>query len=216
MHCGVMVTGYNQGDWERLLAEDYCRPPAVSDAANMDDTLYLGELGRASRVRLHLGHRALRLRLFHAAESAPVPRVLGGAHASGRCGNGGHRGPVVESSATGQRDLHAGHLTPGASPSPRDRARDPSPRVRIARVPDRGIARVLLRRSATSGPPTERSASRSRRRLQDAADHHPAQARHKGELTTRIHEAITTEAAARMPPRTDSDRCSSPTRASPR
>ena len=44
MHCGVMVTGYNQGDWERLLAEDYGRPPAVSDAANMDDTLYLGEL----------------------------------------------------------------------------------------------------------------------------------------------------------------------------
>src|SRR5687767_1591784 len=44
MHCGVMVTGYNQGDWERLLAEDYSRPPAVSDAANMDDTLYMGEL----------------------------------------------------------------------------------------------------------------------------------------------------------------------------
>ena len=39
MHCGVMVTGYNQGDWERLLAEDYGRPPAVSDAANMDETL---------------------------------------------------------------------------------------------------------------------------------------------------------------------------------
>jgi len=44
MHCGVMVTGYNQRDWERLLAEDYSRPPAVSDAANMDDTLALGEL----------------------------------------------------------------------------------------------------------------------------------------------------------------------------
>ena len=44
MHCGVMVTGYNQGDWERLLAEDYSRPPAVSDAANMDETLELGEL----------------------------------------------------------------------------------------------------------------------------------------------------------------------------
>jgi hypothetical protein len=44
MHCGVMVTGYNQGDWERLLAEDYSRPPAVSDAANMDDTLFMGEL----------------------------------------------------------------------------------------------------------------------------------------------------------------------------
>jgi len=39
MHCGVMVTGYNQGDWERLLAEDYSRAPAVSDAANMDEPL---------------------------------------------------------------------------------------------------------------------------------------------------------------------------------
>ena len=44
MHCGVMVTGYNQGDWPRLMAGDYDRPPAVSDAANMDDTLYMGEL----------------------------------------------------------------------------------------------------------------------------------------------------------------------------
>ena len=44
MHCGVMVTGYNQGDWDRLLAGDYDRPPAVSDAENMDDTLYMGEL----------------------------------------------------------------------------------------------------------------------------------------------------------------------------
>jgi len=25
MHCGVMVTGYTPGDWERLLAEDYSR-----------------------------------------------------------------------------------------------------------------------------------------------------------------------------------------------
>src|SRR5262249_52658830 len=44
MHCGVMVTGYNQGDWERLLREDYSRPPTFADAANMDDTLYMGEL----------------------------------------------------------------------------------------------------------------------------------------------------------------------------
>lgn len=44
MHCGVMVTGYNQGDWPRLMAGDYDRPPAVPDAANMDDTLYMGEL----------------------------------------------------------------------------------------------------------------------------------------------------------------------------
>ena len=49
MHCGVMVTGYNQGDWDRLMAGDYDRPPAVTDAKNMDDTLYddtlyMGEL----------------------------------------------------------------------------------------------------------------------------------------------------------------------------
>ena len=44
MHCGVMVTGYNQGDWPRLMAEDYDRPPDVPDAKNLDDTLYMGEL----------------------------------------------------------------------------------------------------------------------------------------------------------------------------
>ncbi|PKB83046.1 MAG: hypothetical protein BZY88_02985 [SAR202 cluster bacterium Io17-Chloro-G9] len=44
MHCGVMVTGYNQGDWDRLMEEDYDRPPKVSDAENMDHTLYMGEL----------------------------------------------------------------------------------------------------------------------------------------------------------------------------
>ena len=44
MHCGVMVTGYNQGDWPRLMAGDYDRPPEVPDAANMDDTLYMGDL----------------------------------------------------------------------------------------------------------------------------------------------------------------------------
>ena len=33
MHCGVMVTGYNQGDWERLMAGDYDRPP---DGAGRD------------------------------------------------------------------------------------------------------------------------------------------------------------------------------------
>ena len=42
MHCGVMVTGYNQGDWERLMAGDYDRPPTVSDATQFDATLSLG------------------------------------------------------------------------------------------------------------------------------------------------------------------------------
>ncbi len=44
MHCGVMVTGYNQGDWDRLMKGEYDRPPDVSDAQNMDNTLYMGEL----------------------------------------------------------------------------------------------------------------------------------------------------------------------------
>ena len=44
MHCGVMVTGYNQGDWDRLLAEEYDRPPAIPESQHMDNTLYMGEL----------------------------------------------------------------------------------------------------------------------------------------------------------------------------
>ena len=44
MHCGVMVTGYNQGDWGRLMKEEYDRPPEVSAAENMDNTLYMGDL----------------------------------------------------------------------------------------------------------------------------------------------------------------------------
>ena len=44
MHCGVMVTGYNQGDWDRLMAGDYDRPPDVPDYVHMDNTLHMGEL----------------------------------------------------------------------------------------------------------------------------------------------------------------------------
>ena len=44
MHCGVMVTGYNQDDWPRLLAGEYDRPPDVPDHVHMDNTLRLGEL----------------------------------------------------------------------------------------------------------------------------------------------------------------------------
>ena len=39
-----MVTGYNQGDWDRLLTEDYDRPPDIPDSQHMDNTLYMGEL----------------------------------------------------------------------------------------------------------------------------------------------------------------------------
>lgn len=44
MHVGVMVTGYNQPDWERLMKGDYDRPPTTPDAVMMDDTLYMGDL----------------------------------------------------------------------------------------------------------------------------------------------------------------------------
>ena len=44
MHCGVMVTGYNQDDWDMLMDGDYDRPPRISDAENMDNTLYMGDL----------------------------------------------------------------------------------------------------------------------------------------------------------------------------
>jgi alkanesulfonate monooxygenase SsuD/methylene tetrahydromethanopterin reductase-like flavin-dependent oxidoreductase (luciferase family) len=44
MHCGVMVTGYNQADWPRLLAEDYSRGPDIPDSVQFDATLELGEL----------------------------------------------------------------------------------------------------------------------------------------------------------------------------
>jgi alkanesulfonate monooxygenase SsuD/methylene tetrahydromethanopterin reductase-like flavin-dependent oxidoreductase (luciferase family) len=40
----VMVTGYNQADWPRLLAEDYSRGPDIPDSIQFDATLELGEL----------------------------------------------------------------------------------------------------------------------------------------------------------------------------
>jgi alkanesulfonate monooxygenase SsuD/methylene tetrahydromethanopterin reductase-like flavin-dependent oxidoreductase (luciferase family) len=44
MQCGVMVTGYNQGDWERLMAGDYSRPPEVPDHVQLNNTIHVGDL----------------------------------------------------------------------------------------------------------------------------------------------------------------------------
>lgn len=44
MHCGAMVTGYNQGDWDRLMSGDYDRPPDEPDYEQMEETLKIGEL----------------------------------------------------------------------------------------------------------------------------------------------------------------------------
>jgi alkanesulfonate monooxygenase SsuD/methylene tetrahydromethanopterin reductase-like flavin-dependent oxidoreductase (luciferase family) len=39
-----MVTGYNQPDWDRLMAEDYERPPDTPDYLHMEETISMGEL----------------------------------------------------------------------------------------------------------------------------------------------------------------------------
>jgi alkanesulfonate monooxygenase SsuD/methylene tetrahydromethanopterin reductase-like flavin-dependent oxidoreductase (luciferase family) len=44
MHCGVMVTGYNQQDWDRLMAGDYDRAPDTADYLHMEETISMGEL----------------------------------------------------------------------------------------------------------------------------------------------------------------------------
>ena len=44
MHCGVMVTGYNQGDWDRLMEGDYARPPTISYADIREETQNIGDL----------------------------------------------------------------------------------------------------------------------------------------------------------------------------
>jgi alkanesulfonate monooxygenase SsuD/methylene tetrahydromethanopterin reductase-like flavin-dependent oxidoreductase (luciferase family) len=44
MQCGVIVTGHNDGDWDRLMAGDYDRPPDVADYLHMEETLAMGEL----------------------------------------------------------------------------------------------------------------------------------------------------------------------------
>lgn len=39
-----MVTGYNQQDWDRLMAGDYSRPPAVPDHVQLNNTIHMGDL----------------------------------------------------------------------------------------------------------------------------------------------------------------------------
>ena len=80
MHCGVMVTGYNQGDWDRLMKGDYDRPPDVSDAENMDNTLYMGELVEPLGFDSIWATEHYGSCLFDAAEPIAIPGVLGGAH----------------------------------------------------------------------------------------------------------------------------------------
>ncbi len=79
MHCGVMVTGANQGDRDRLLQGDYARPPTVSDAKNMEDTCSMGALGGPLGCDSSgATHRARRFGLLDAAAPPALPGLLGG------------------------------------------------------------------------------------------------------------------------------------------
>jgi alkanesulfonate monooxygenase SsuD/methylene tetrahydromethanopterin reductase-like flavin-dependent oxidoreductase (luciferase family) len=44
MQVGVMVTSYNQSDWDRLLANDVTTPPKIRDADIVDATFAMGDL----------------------------------------------------------------------------------------------------------------------------------------------------------------------------
>ena len=73
MHCGVMVTGYNQADWPRLMAGEYDRPPEIPDPVQFDATLELWVASRTDdELREHLlsVEREVATAIGKAAESA--------------------------------------------------------------------------------------------------------------------------------------------------
>ena len=191
MHCGVMVTGYNQGDWERLLAGDYDRPPTVPDATPVRCHVGARGVGGAVGLRLDLGDRALRLCVFDAAEPVAVPGVLGGAHVTRRRGDRSGRGAVVEPGAARERALDARHPLAGHDDCISDWAGESRPTsTRRSACRRSGHTTTSTRSSTSCVPPTGPSASpttvtsfRSRRPPSGP------QARHKGELTIDIKVA---------------------------
>ncbi|MCY3795005.1 MAG: LLM class flavin-dependent oxidoreductase [Gammaproteobacteria bacterium] len=44
MKIGALIASYNQDDWDRVLANDYSRPPATPDCRMVEDALALGAL----------------------------------------------------------------------------------------------------------------------------------------------------------------------------
>src|SRR5688572_25424717 len=44
MKCGVAVIATNSLDWERVLAQDWSRPPVESDHSHWDDAIRIGDL----------------------------------------------------------------------------------------------------------------------------------------------------------------------------
>ena len=200
MHCGVMVTGYNQGDWHRLMAGDYDRPPDVARLRQHGEHPGHGRAGRAARLRLDLGDRALRLGVLDAAQSAAMAGLLGRPDPAGGRRHRGDRGAVVEPGPPGQRDLDARHPPRGPPAPPRHRPRA-SPRTSTPRwaFPSRSRTSTSTTWSTPSGRPTAPSASpstaRSSRSRRPPSGPRPAT---RASLTTNIKAAFTTETSARL------------------
>ena len=175
MHCGVMVTGYNQGDWPRLMAGEYDRPPDIPDHVHMDETLRLGELVEP------LGFDSIWATEHYGSAYSMQPNPLQYlAYWAGRTsrvdlGTAVVVAPWWNPVRLGERAVDARHPPQGSSPAPRHRARRGTARVRVARHPDRGVAHLLLRRHQRDPSRRRRRALHLRRAgLQDPADHHPA------------------------------------------
>ena len=175
MHCGVMVTGYNQGDWERLLAGDYDRPPTVPDATQFDATLTLGELVEP------LGFDSIWATEHYGSAYSMQPNPLqylaywAGAHVARRRGDRSGRGAVVEPGAARERAVDARHPLAGQTTASRTRPGSRAPRVRVARRAAGAVTRLLLRdRRHPARRRRVRALLLRRRRLSRSTDHHPA------------------------------------------
>ena len=80
MHCGVMVTGANQGDRDRLPQGDYARPPTVSGRAQHEDTCSVGRwASRSAAIRAGQLAEQDRFGLLRCSRRSPaLPGLLGG------------------------------------------------------------------------------------------------------------------------------------------
>ena len=176
MHCGVMVTGYNQGDWERLMAEDY-EPPArrsrtprtwttrstwASSSSRSGSTRSgppstTARPTRCSRTRLqYLAYWAGRTRRVDVGTAVIVAPWWNPVRLASEIS-------MLDILLKGRR-LHLGH-----------RARHRSPRVRLARL-SRSEQSHAYFYDVDRRPPggrRRRALHLRRQGLQDPADHHP-------------------------------------------
>src|SRR3954454_24298099 len=145
MHCGVMVTGYNQEDWPRLMVGDYERPPDTADYLHMEDTLHMGELGEP------LGFDSIWATEHYGSAYSMQPNPLQYlAYWAGRTrrvdvGTAVVVAPWWNPVRLAPRGLDAGRAPRWATLAPRNRPRRRAARVRVPRLSARGFTQVLLR-----------------------------------------------------------------------